>query len=132
MKREKSCGIIPIKDNTILLICHKNGLHWDFPKGHVEPFESEEETALRELKEETGLDASIVSGFREVISYSPKTDVQKKVVFFIGIASGEVVIQISEVMKARWLSYEDARKLLTYPSAKELLDKAQSFLDKKI
>ena len=59
MKSEKSCGAIVLSpDNTnrkVLLIKHENGGHWAFPKGHVEEGETEVETALREIKEETGL-----------------------------------------------------------------------------
>ena len=58
MKKEKSCGAIVYREKDgveILLIKHKNGGHWAFPKGHVENKETEEETALREIREETGL-----------------------------------------------------------------------------
>ncbi len=56
MKYEKSCGtIIFNQDNLVLLIADLDG-NWGFPKGHVKEGESEEETALRETKEETNLD----------------------------------------------------------------------------
>ena len=54
MKKEKSCGAIVYREKDgveILLIKHKNGGHWAFPKGHVENKETEEETALREIWE---------------------------------------------------------------------------------
>ena len=58
MKQEKSCGAIILRkqNKTIetLLVKHTKG-HWAFAKGHVEENETEEETALREIKEETGL-----------------------------------------------------------------------------
>ena len=38
--------------------------HWGFPKGHIEKDETEYETALREVKEETNIDARIIDGFR--------------------------------------------------------------------
>ena len=59
MKQEKSCGCIVLDKRTVLLIKHNSG-HWDFPKGHVEGEESEVETAIREVKEETGLDIEAV------------------------------------------------------------------------
>ena len=59
MKQEKSCGCIVLDKRTVLLIKHNSG-HWDFPKGHVEGEESEVETAIREVKEETGLDAKAI------------------------------------------------------------------------
>ena len=66
---EKSCGAIIIhktnKDNyKVLLVKNHNGRYWSFPKGHVEKGETEEETAIREIKEETGLDVEIVDSFR--------------------------------------------------------------------
>ena len=58
MKHEKSCGAICYTREEgaprVLVICHRYGGHWAFPKGHVEAGESEEETAMREVREETG------------------------------------------------------------------------------
>ena len=59
MKREKSCGAIVFRKNgssyDIVLLRHKFGGHWSFPKGHVELGENEFRTATREVKEETGI-----------------------------------------------------------------------------
>ena len=61
MKREKSCGalvyrVTPNGQKELLFIKHRHGTHWSFPKGHMEEGETEVQTALREVKEETGLD----------------------------------------------------------------------------
>ena len=65
MKKEKSCGVIVIKRENeefkILLLEHQKG-HISYPKGHVEENETEEDTALREVKEETNLDVKLISG----------------------------------------------------------------------
>ena len=86
MKREKSCGAIVYRmvneKPQILLIKHKNGGHWSFPKGHIELNETEQETALREIKEETGIDVVLDPSFRETVHYSPKKDTNKEVVYF--------------------------------------------------
>jgi len=59
MKREKSCGALVVRKNgenfDLVLLRHRFGGHWSFPKGHVEAGESERQTALREVREETGL-----------------------------------------------------------------------------
>ena len=68
MTFEKSCGAIVYRkhhgNTEILLIKHINSGHWSFPKGHMEQGESETETALREIKEETGLDVLLDPTFR--------------------------------------------------------------------
>ena len=79
MKKEKSCGAIVYRQRDswveVLLIRHKNGGHWAFPKGHVEKQETEEETALREIREETGLTVKLNTAFRHMVTYSPKPGV---------------------------------------------------------
>ena len=90
MLHEKSCGAIVYRkyhgNTEILLIKHINSGHWSFPKGHVEGDETEEETAKREIMEETGIDVNLDTTFREIVSYSPRKDTQKIVVYFIGKA----------------------------------------------
>ena len=87
MLHEKSCGAIVYRKShgniQILLIKHVNSGHWSFPKGHTEGEETEAETALREIKEETGIDVILDTTFRETVSYSPKKDTQKIVVYFL-------------------------------------------------
>ena len=77
MKKETSCGAVIARQTDtgceILLIRHENGGHWAFPKGHVEENETETETALREIREETGLAVTLDTGFRAVVTYSPET-----------------------------------------------------------
>ncbi|MBD3304395.1 NUDIX domain-containing protein, partial [Candidatus Woesearchaeota archaeon] len=55
MKKTRCSGGIIFNNGKYLLVKHKEGGHWDFPKGHAEEGETEEETALREIYEETGL-----------------------------------------------------------------------------
>ena len=125
MKKEKSCGIIVFdEDNKVLLVKHKKG-HYGFPKGHVEGNETEEETAIREVKEETNCDASIISGFREVITYSPKEDIIKDVVFFLGKSINKNLNpQESEVSDAVFVTIEEAFELITHEDVEKLLRKA--------
>lgn len=122
MKKEKSCGAIIVNnENKILVIKHKQG-HWAFPKGHTEDNETELETALREVKEETNLDITIDKSIREVITYSPKEGVLKDVVYFLGKSKEEnVILQESEVVDYLWLSYEECQERLTYQNDKDIL-----------
>ena len=91
MRLEKSCGALVYRRNReqieLLLIKNRYGGHWSFPKGHVEGRETEVQTALREVKEETGLDISLQSGFRHAVEYFPRPNVKKQVVYFLGEAT---------------------------------------------
>jgi len=121
MKYEKSCGAVIFNEGKVLVIQQAAG-HWGFPKGHVEEGETEIETAIREIKEETNLDVEINEKFRYVETYSPKEDVEKDVVFFIAKkVGGDIKAQEAEVQKIQWFSVEEAMEKLTFESAKNVL-----------
>lgn len=135
MKKEKSCGAVvyKIQDGQlyILILRMKRG-HISIPKGHVENQESEEETALREIKEETNLTVVIDTHFREVITYFPFAGVCKDVVFFVAkYIRGEIKEQESEVEKAMWLNANDALNILTHKSDQEVVKKAIYYITKE-
>lgn len=126
MKQEKSCGAVIYRkekgETEVLLIQHKNGGHWAFPKGHVEKKETEEETALREIREETGLKVKLDTGFRQTVTYSPKPEVMKDVIYFAAKADSEKPkAQPEEVLEIRWEKPEQALELVTYENDKEVL-----------
>jgi len=127
MQKEKSCGIVVFYNDKVLLVKHNAG-HYGFPKGHVEGNESEHETAIREVKEETNIDANIIDGFREYITYSPKENIIKDVIYFIGKAkSYELRNQESEVSNCLFLPVDEAMKLITFENEKDILNKAIAF-----
>lgn len=133
MRHEKSCGAIVYRkfhgNIEILLIRHINSGHWSFPKGHVEPGETEVETAIREIKEETAIDVIIDSTFRETVSYSPKRDTQKVVVYFIGKAKNyDFVPQEEEISEVRWVDIGHAARMLTYENDKNIVIKAKGVI----
>ncbi len=139
MKSEKSCGAIVFRRGRggmeFLVIQHSLsvGGHWDFPKGHVEAGETEQETALREVYEEAGVKVRLLEGFREEIRYVDEIHgVQKTVVFFVGEAMGNSNGKCDgkEVVDFCWLEYSLALEKLTYENAKQLLKKAELFLKK--
>lgn len=133
MKHEKSCGalVYRTKNNSseLLLIKHKFGGHWSFPKGHVEKGENEFQTALREVKEETGLDIALKDGFRESVMYFPRPNIRKKVVYFLGEAlTDEVHKQEEEISETMWMSLEEADSVVTFENDKNLIRRAKEFL----
>lgn len=135
MQYEKSCGAVVYRkyhgNTEILLIKHVNSGHWSFPKGHVEAGETEVETAKREIMEETSIEALIDSTFRETVSYSPKKDVQKEVVYFIAKAKNtNFILQKSEVSEAKWVDINYAYNILTYDNDKNIVNKAKVAIKK--
>lgn len=132
MKREKSCGAVLFRGGheRTYLILHSAWGHHTFCKGHVEGEETEHETAVREIEEETGLSVEFVDGFREVITYPLGPDRIKDVVFFLAKAlDGPLVCQPEEVADAAFLPLNQALDRLTHPSDREVLVKADRFLN---
>jgi len=134
MKYEKSCGAVISRgegEGREYLLIKQNAGHWGFPKGHVEAGESEQQTALREVREETGLDVELLDGFRQSISYSPARGVSKEVVFFAARCTEQTVhLQAEEVSDSLWLCYTEAMKKATHQSTKDVLLAANEFFNK--
>jgi len=133
---EKSCGavIYRIKDDNLefLTISHRSDGHWGFPKGHVEKGENEEETAVREVYEETGLQVNLIDGFRETVAYSPKEGIMKEVIFFLAKAQEQSVqIQLDEVKDYKWANFQYTKQMISYESSKDVLEKAYEFITTK-
>lgn len=136
MAQEKSCGALIFHGeggNRVYLLLHYAGGHWDFPKGHVEAGESEEQTAKREILEETGISSlEFLTGFREEISYSfthsNGEPAQKRVAFFLAKTGDKLVRLSSEHIGFAWLPYQAAKKKATYENARTLLGKAEKRL----
>jgi 8-oxo-dGTP pyrophosphatase MutT (NUDIX family) len=133
MTKEKSCGALVFYKNgeciEILILKHRLGGHWSFPKGHVERNETERQTARREVFEETGIKITILEKFREMVSYSPKPGVDKDVVYFIASAVDKVTrMQIEEVSEIKWVELSAAHEFLTYYNDKQLLKSAKKYI----
>lgn len=114
-----------------LLLHYPHG-HWDLPKGKIEKGETKHEAALRELKEETGLDATIIDGFQEQFDYFFKAEgqlIKKTVYFFIAQTDKREITLSHEHIGSAWLPKEEALARLTFENAKELLNSADSFLN---
>ena len=83
MNIEKCCGCIVFNNDKVLLVFQRKSKCWSFPKGHVENNETEIETALREVKEETGIDVNIEASKRYELTYKINNSTNKNVVYFI-------------------------------------------------
>lgn len=122
---EKSCGAIIFNEGKVLVVKQTSGFY-GFPKGHVEIGETEKETAIREVKEETGLDIKIISDKRYTQSYIVKENVHKDVVFFIAkLENNNEKRQVEEIEEILWIDINEVEKILTYDSLKELWKEAK-------
>ncbi|MBI2173531.1 MAG: NUDIX domain-containing protein [Candidatus Aenigmarchaeota archaeon] len=142
MKEKSVGGIVFRKEGRkilyLLLLYERksDGLrtYWDFPKGHQEKGESEEETLAREVAEETSIkDISVARGFRHTVKYFFRRDgktVQKEVAFYLCKTVQKDVKISSEHKDSAWLDYDGAMKKLAFDNSKGLLKKAGSFLSR--
>jgi len=133
MLHEKSCGAIVYRkyhgNTEILLIKHINSGHWSFPKGHVEGDETEVETAKREILEETGIEVNLDPTFRELVTYSPRKDTVKVVVYFVAKAKNtDFVPQEDEISEIKWVEIDRAGQVLAYENDRSIVNKAKKFI----
>jgi 8-oxo-dGTP pyrophosphatase MutT (NUDIX family) len=134
MGREISAGVVLFRitgQREYLLLDY--GAHWDFPKGHIEKGEEPQITAARELQEETGIrNAQFIPGFKESMRYFYRKGGEgmlKVVIYFLAETPTGNVTLSSEHSGYLWLPYEEALKRLTFRNARDLLSKANAFLE---
>ena len=128
LKYEKSCGALVFRQDPktgrmyILMIRHKHGGHRSFPKGHVEPGETESQTAEREILEETGLKVKVDRRFRAENRYNIRPDTQKLVVIFAAVTDqAEITPQPEEIAEAVWVPLDEAEERLTYERDRRIM-----------
>ena len=132
---ECSCGAVVCTrggDGKLLyvIVRNRNGIY-GFPKGHQEGTETEEETAMREIREETGLIPQLITGFRVVNRYPlhEKPGVIKQVVYFAAEYSGQTPIyQESELSGVFLMDYQEAWNALQFAASRRILREANTFL----
>jgi len=134
MKSEKSCGVIVYldkPDTRYLVVKSKTNDYWGFPKGHIEENETEIDAAIREVKEETGLEVLIHEDSKTSMEYmiSERT-IRKEVVLFLGTPlSTHITIQESEIAIYKWATFTDTLNLFKYENQKQSLKQAHKFIN---
>lgn len=115
-----------------LFLLLQNAGRWDFPKGGVEKGESELQTAVREVEEETGLkDLKFVPGFRKVIEYFYRRDgknIHKQVVYLLARTDVEKVEISFEHQGYGWFPFKEAHERASYGNSKITLTEAENFI----
>jgi len=151
MVREKSAGVIVFrihpKEGVQYLVLYHRGTYWNFSKGHVEPNEAENQTALRELGEETGLkNVKLVKDWRQTTHFFFKEDrngkkelIRKQFILFLAKVPHTVEVRPCSKFSSHevingyaWLDYDTASKYLKFKSMREILTEADSYIQAKI
>lgn len=130
-RNEHSSGgaVISMRDGAphVALIATRNRTRWGLPKGAVTDGETSEDAALREVREETGIEAKIVKPL-DTIEYffrAGDTLIQKRVDFYLmDYVAGELEPQLSEVDAVEWVELRSAVRRASFDSERKLLEMA--------
>ncbi len=132
---EHSAGAIIFrkeKNEFIFLLLHYEEGHWGTAKGHVEKGETQEQTALREIHEETGLaEICLIPGFQLENHYTYQKNgllSHKTVTFFLAKTDKRDVKLSFEHIGYAWLPFAEALAKVSFKSEKEVWQAAQKFL----
>lgn len=137
MAIEVTSGAVVYRKNNdeieyLLLESQNKGHFWGFPKGHVEGDETLEETAIREIREETQLVLPIDTSFHVYTEYDLSNGNRKQMTLYTAdlTQNEDIHLQAEEIKNCGWFNYKDARERLTYDNLKELLDQVNDHLTK--
>lgn len=137
MKKELCSGIIPISrmmdEIRLLLVQHRKGLYWGFPKGHVmKPEEDLKIAALRELKEETNIEVLHfleIEPLREQYTfYRGEIEVFKTVWYYFAETKTAFSLELEEILDAKWVKLQELLLFASYSSSLALLTRARDVL----
>ena len=132
-ERQHSAGGLVFRDGQVLLIATAGGRRWQIPKGHLEPGESLEQAALREVREETGVQGRIVATLPAIdYSFAEKDGrrVRKHVDYYLlaYVDGDENNFDIEEVDGARWFEWGDALRRLSHINERRVAERARQLV----
>jgi len=121
----------------IAIVSVKPSLRWQLPKGIVDPGESPEITAVREVREEAGIETDFLSLIETIEYWYRSTKYGKPIRFhkfvhfyLLRYRSGKVTEHDHEVAEARWVSFEEAMEMLAFKSERKVVEKAKEMIEK--
>ncbi|MBQ3141815.1 MAG: NUDIX domain-containing protein [Clostridia bacterium] len=128
---EKSCGAVTytLRDGEpmYLLVRNRSGQS-GFPKGHVEGKETEVETALREILEETGVNAAVDDRFRREYGYVLSNKKRKLAVYFVARYEDEIPQALDEISNIWVVPYKQALSTLSFENDRSILRAADAYI----
>jgi len=130
---ERSCGAVVFSRTPeglrFLLIKNRRSANWGFPKGHVENYETAEQTARREIREETGLRVRLLPGFSCQSEYVISGVIEKSVTIFLAEAPDRrITVQEAEIEDYLWVDYHKAMQMLKFDNDRTTMRRAYGFL----
>ena len=125
--REQSYGGVVVRGGDVVTIVPRGKRALALPKGGPETGETPEQTAAREVREETGLTATVRAPLGDVTYWYRRSGrrIRKTVSFFLlDFVEGSTDDHDHEVTEARWIPLEEARSALTYPGERQMVEEA--------
>jgi 8-oxo-dGTP pyrophosphatase MutT (NUDIX family) len=135
-QRETSAGGVVYRlhaGHAVFLLIRDSYQNWGFPKGHLESGERAEDAAVREVREETGIDNLALRGQIETIDWYFRFRGQliHKVCHFYLMETTQASTnpqQAEGITACRWVSYDDARAAISYANARKVLARAHEMI----
>lgn len=120
----------------MVIVSVRPSLRWQLPKGIVDPGETPEFTAVREVREEAGVETDLlrlidtIEYWYQRVQYGKRIRYHKFVHFYLlEYRSGDVANHDHEIAESRWVSFEEAIELLEFKSERSVAEKARTIIE---